>query len=437
MAPIDNINRPPTSPPSQPTSGPDDLEELVGSLDDEPNQPDPLSQMGYQVESAADRQHEIDEDDEKQKYFQEQHRQKVISEANQVEAGRRKASEYVPTTQTAQKPGTKDSITERGVEKVKEEAREKAFKKIGANIKAKASQVIVKGILTNPYVLAALGIILLIFIIIMVIFSLNAGGGNSGAGPASYPSTDAQREQATLLSALSGNKIANDQTVKSVIDDEKERYARIKANAQKYSPGQVGSIDQKIAELNPLLDSLLATKNKEERIKIRDDIQEKMLAFEGTLPFGDWIAKLAISEVGKDVGEFCRVTGAGRGVGCASFTSIILYDAGVPNAIVPTTMAVWNSQALRTVVERPAKRSAQLWEQQKSSLKPGDVIWWGDGTCSSVRYNGKLFDHVGFYVGNGEAVDTSSSSETVKKRPAAKRDSNCRYFNGAKRYGSN
>ena len=73
----------------------------------------------------------------------------------------------------------------------------------------------------------------------------------------------------------------------------------------------------------------------------------------------------------------------------------------------------------------------------ESLLQPGDIIWWGDGTCSSVKYDGKLFDHVGFYIGNGRSVDTSSSSETVKERPAdlVRDDKNCRLFNGAKRYG--
>lgn len=282
--------------------------------------------------------------------------------------------------------------------------------------------------------LVIIGSLLLVVIIFIAIFSFNSFSGQNGGGIGQYPSTDTEREQATLLASLSGNALANNKTVAEVVGDEKERYERIKNNARQFAPDLVSSVEAKITEFTPLLDAIVGTQDRIERLKVRDNVMAKMLDFESTLPFGDWASRIALSHQNEGSLNFCKITKAGAKVACASFASTVLWEAGIPNAIVGTTTAIWSNKAFRTVVDRPASRSTETWAASKDRLRPGDVVWWGDGSCSRVRYAGKLFDHVGIYVGNGEAVDNSSAQEKILKRDAAKRGS-CLVFNGAKRYG--
>lgn len=279
-------------------------------------------------------------------------------------------------------------------------------------------------------------VIIVVLIIIAIVFAILGLSGGQGNGPAILPSSVSQQQQATLLSALSGDKIANDQVVKKVIQDEKDRYQRIKKNADKYDSQFSGAIASKVTEFGPKLDALIQTKNKAERLKLRDELEKQMLAFEGGLPFGNWITKFAQSHLKQDSLNFCKITGAGATVACASFVSTTLWEAGVPDAIVGTTTEIWTNKALRLVVDRPNQKSAQTWDNNKNKLQKGDVIWWGDGNCSKVSYSGKLFDHVGIYIGDGNTINNSSSKKDIEQGSANKRSS-CLLFNGAKRYGAN
>jgi hypothetical protein len=296
-------------------------------------------------------------------------------------------------------------------------------------------RAVVRSILTNPYVAIPLAIIVVILIIILTIFVLTSSGGNLGNGPPAYPSTESQRQQATLLSALSGNKIANDQIVKKVSDAEKSRYQRIKANAQKYSGASVAAIEQKIKEFNPLLDSLVATRNLEERKQINKDLEQKMLSFEGTLPFGKWISSIADQYASQGAGStgFCLITRAAPNVACASFVSTVLWEAGVPNAIVPSVDELWTSAATRIVVDRPSSKSTSLYSQNESKLRPGDIIFWGNGACN--RGGSALFDHVGIFISANRVANNSSTRKKIAYSRAEK-NGGCEIFNGAKRYGA-
>lgn len=314
------------------------------------------------------------------------------------------------------------------------QATKQAAKQAAKQVAQTASKVAAQVVTKNPYVLAALGIILLVIIIVLIIVSLFSLGGGAGNGPARYPDSVAQQEQATLLAALSGDKIANNKTVQEVINDEKSRYQRMKANADKYSPNLSVGIEAKGKEFAPLLDSLLTIQAPAERKKIRDDLQKKMLEFEGTLPFGRWISQIALGHQNAGSLNFCKITGAGANVACASFVSTVLWEAAVPNPIQGLVDDVWRQPSTRIVVDRPAARSAEYYAQQKGGLQPGDLVFWGDGSCNAG--GSRLFDHVGIYVGDDQAVDNSSSKEKILKRGAEKRSS-CQVFNGAKRYGAN
>jgi hypothetical protein len=363
---------------------------------------------------------------------------------DRVKAAKEKASEAKDKLQKGQKAAAAvGDIKENGVDYAKEIAKEKAkeaVKKAAKQALNKAKQAAAKAVrqvatklLANPYVLGAIGIILLVVIIIAVVFSFAGLGGQTGGGPAVAPSNDYQRSQATLLAALSGDTISQNKTVLKVQGDEKERYDRILKNAQAYNPTLADSITAKNQEFTAYWDQLLATNAKEARLEVLKKLRAEMAAFEATLPFGSWIAKLAEKSVGERTDTFCRITKADANVGCASFTSTILYDAGTPNPIVPAVDQIWRNTALRIIIDRPASKSSGYYQENVGKLKPGDIIFWGDGACSAG--GSVLFDHVGFYVGDNQAVDTSSSAKMVMKRSAADRGS-CRVFNGAKRYGS-
>lgn len=299
-----------------------------------------------------------------------------------------------------------------------------AARATGAVIKKMAA-----GLIANPYILGALGILLLIIIVIVIVFSMFGFSRETGKGPAIYPNSTAQFQQATLLSALSGNKISNNKITKDVIDDEKSRYGRIKANAEKYSPDLIDSVAKKITEFTPLLDSLLATGDRAQREKIRDETEKSMFEFEKTLPFGKWIVEIAKTHVGEPTQDFCRITGASGKLACASFSSSTLWEAGVPNAIVSNTTALWSNKSLRTVIDRADTASNSRINE--NVMKPGDVVWFGNGNKAQSRYAGALFDHVGIYIGDGQIIDSSSTTQKIMKRKLT-----THAFNGAKRYGS-
>jgi len=361
--------------------------------------------------------------------------------ADKVKAGKGKFGQIMNKVQQGKRAAEagKD-IKENGKEYAKEVAKEEAKKaakqyakqiarQAGAAIKKAAVQLISK----NPYFWAIVGgIILLIGIIVAVIFIIHALTGGGGKGPAQYPTTALQQQQATFLLAISDDEIAKDTIVKDVIDSELERYDRIITNTKEQSSNLTASAQAKKEEFAKKLDSILLEQDVKRRKQIRDDIRDQMTAFENTLPFGKWITKLATDRVGENNTSFCLITKAAANVACASFTSTVLYLAGVPNAVVPSVDQVWRNSATQIVAPRPAGKSSNYYKDNLGKLRPGDIIFWGDGACSPK--GSVLFDHVGFYVGNGQAVDTSSSEKIVKKRQADRRDS-CRVFNGAKRYG--
>lgn len=422
-------------------------EELIGNLDDDDNQ---LSDIRDEVQDRlrqsfkkekTPEQRQLEQIKQRELHQKEVERSKAL--ADKLKANKQVAQKVANTgaNQTAAKQAEQRAAgaARRSLQRGAQAAGDAAKKAAQQAAKA-AGQAIKKIVLSlvekNPYVWLAVGIILLVVIIVLLIVALFSFSGQGGKGYPQYPKTQAQQEQATLLAALSGDKIANDKVTKEVINDEKDRYQRIKANAAKYSPADSVAIEAKIKEFNPTLDTLLTTQAKTERLKIRDDLQKKMFEFEQTLPFGSWISQIALGHLKQGSLTFCVVTGASANVACASFVSTVMWEAGVPNAIVPTTTQVWSNKSLQLIVDRPAAKSADTWSQNKDRLKPGDIIWWGDGTCSKTRYEGKLFDHVGIYVGDGEAVDNSSNKEQILKRGAESR-SKCLLFNGAKRYGTN
>lgn len=362
-------------------------------------------------------------------------RQHISDEVSRVKSGQQRLAKTAPT----KKDEMIDKTREGAKGQVRQEVRQATGKvaKQAAKAAARAAMAAARAagalISSGPVgwiILAILIVVILVFIII----AIPSFSGIFGGGPGSYPTTQVQKDQATLLAALGGDRISKNEVVLEVVKDEKERYGRILANAQKYNPNLTASITAKQAEFSKLLDSMMAEVNLDRKKTAVNDIQAKMVLFENTLPFGKWIFSIASASVDQPSGNFCRVTKVADTLACASFVSTVLSDAGVPNSVVATTEAVWDIAGLRTVVDRPATKSDSLFDKSKGLLRPGDIIWWGDGDCSSVKRATKIFDHVGFYAGEGMSIDNSSEKEKVAKRKVTGRD--CWAFNGAKRYGS-
>ncbi len=357
--------------------------------------------------------------------------------ADLINEGRQKAERAIPTEPPprANPSSSSTSGSRQGAfQKRAQQALSEGGKRAGQALKKTAKKIATAFIERNPWVWGAVGITVLGLIVIAVIVAGVCLSGLCGSGGSKTASNQADVHQVTLLASLTGDKIANTKTVQQIVNDEKDRYSRIKKNAGSYSPELSTAVQAKIDEFTPLLDSLISTQAKEERIKIKDDVQKKMLDFEATLPFGLWTSKYAEDAVHEGSLKFCVITKVSANVACASVVSTLLWQSGVPDAIVPTTTEVWNNHALRTIVDRPANKSADTYTANSAKLQKGDVIWWGDGSCSSTSYPGKLFDHIGIFDGDNQAIDNSSSKSEVLRRSAASRDS-CRVFNGAKRYG--
>lgn len=387
----------------------------------------PLSRMGYR---GSDGGGEQKKEERQTAYNQGEKRNWLRSSLDRLNKGRQKTKGVSADKKSS--PENKEGLAENFAGEARDRAKEKAKKELAKVAKQRIKQAAVK-LAANPYVLGGLAIVLLIIVIITIIFALFGMGGSTGKGPAIYPESAEQKEQATLLAALSGNKVSNDKLLLNVVNDEKERYQLMLENAKKWSPQLSASITKKGEEFSAKLDQLVAEKDTAKRIELKNSIQDEMLKFEGTLPFGKWISEIAIGH--KDAGSlnFCKITKAGAKVACASFVSTVLWQAGVPNPIQALVDSMWKHPATRIVVNRPASKSAGYYKENEGKLKPGDVIFWGDGACSAG--GSVMFDHVGIYIGNGQAVDNSSSKERIRQGIAADRGS-CRVFNGAKRYGA-
>lgn len=291
----------------------------------------------------------------------------------------------------------------------------------------------VKNNWTKPvYIIAGL------FILLAIPFALL---GLKGGGKIT-PTTSTQLFQSQALLpyiggdfVLSGGKINE-----KVYQAEKERYAIIQHNVDTDPrvSGRSAEVKKSINEILQLIDSGRNLSGDPKK-KITADTIAKIQALDSTLPFGSWIAAAARNQVGKPSGNFCTITQAGGRVACASFVSTVLQNAGIPNPIQAGVDGIWRRTFYKIVVNRPDIKSTGHYNLNKSKLQIGDIIFWGDGSCS--KGGSVLFDHIGFYVGGDEAVDNSSGGKDgtpppqIRKRGAASRSS-CIVFNGAKRYGS-
>jgi hypothetical protein len=288
-----------------------------------------------------------------------------------------------------------------------------------------------------PYILTGVAVILLLP---ALIFGLKGGGGLD-----IKPTTEGQQQQAVLIAALSGNNIGKDKAVNNFITSEKSRYDKVQKFVDRDLPLRSLEVKQKITLYMQTLDQILAQKNVDERKKLLEQARKQLAELDSSLPFGKWIAQIAITKVGQENKNFCQITGAGENVACASFSSTVLYEAGVPGAIVGTTTALWRNANLGLVIDRRDQLSNDNLQLDK--MHAGDIVWFGNGDHGGKqRYAGALFEHVGIYIGNGEIVDSgavrsngqvidylihrrSIRTHKIKGGPIM--------FNGAKRYGQN
>lgn len=262
-----------------------------------------------------------------------------------------------------------------------------------------------------------------------------------------YPSTQAQQNQTIIAAATAGDFVVSGKKIgQKTLEAEEARYKTVLSNLKQNNPTNlnVATVEVKINEILTLLKQGVGLSGQAKK-NMTASIKTKVEALDATLPFGEWIAKAAEGQAGKPSGNFCR-RGVPGSLGCASFVTSVLYSAGVPQPYKPDVDSVWRMSFYRVIVDRPQTKSAAYYDQNKSNLRRGDIIFWGDGNCS--KGGSKYFDHIGFYLGNGLSIDNSSGNTKkgipphVRNKPilAADRDyggKSCRVFNGAKRYGAN
>ncbi|MEK7202012.1 MAG: CHAP domain-containing protein [Patescibacteria group bacterium] len=260
-----------------------------------------------------------------------------------------------------------------------------------------------------------------------------------GKGSPQYPTTQAQTDQTTLVASIGGDFVLSGRKVtEKVLATEKERYDFVLKNVGATKPERVAEVRLKVKEILLTIESGINLSGEAKKKQLGEAIS-KIQALDSTLPFGEWIAKEAKDQVGQASGNFCTITKAGGRVACASFVSTVLQNAGIPNPIEAGVDGIWRRPFYKIVVSRPDIKSAGYYNQNKSKLQVGDIIFWGDGSCS--KGGSVLFDHIGFYIGGDEAIDNSSGGKDgtpppqIRRRGAASRSS-CIVFNGAKRYGS-
>jgi len=258
----------------------------------------------------------------------------------------------------------------------------------------------------------------------------------AGKGIGELPTTDGQKTQVLTAAYLGGDFLAGRQLTDKVVEAEKQRYQIILKNVSKTIPARSVEVKGKVDEITTLMEQTIALSG-EPRKTMTTSVIEKVKSLDSSLPFGKWIAAEARLHVGQENTNFCRVgTGADSRTACASFTSTVLELAGVPAPFQAATEGIWNNKALKLIVPRSPSLDKNYFEKNKASLQEGDIIWWGDGKCGSARAS-KIFNHVGFYVGNGLAIDTSSEAGIIPEPRDAGRTWKCSTFNGAKRYGAN
>lgn len=271
----------------------------------------------------------------------------------------------------------------------------------------------------------------------IIVFSLLSGS----TGPALPPTTQAQVEQAELLSALSGNQISSDKVILRVGESEKKRYQRVQAQVDTLLPSRSAELKTRRAKIEALWNQLLAEKTKERRQGVLEKIKKEVHEIDSSLPFADWIARKAEESVGKPSSTYCRLTGASANLGCASFVSGVLYDVGVPQPLSAATIGVWSNSSLSLVVAPlpHPQLGRDLLNSNRTKLQRGDVVWWGNGIRRGKRaYPGAIHNHIGIYVGGGSAVcgdkDTVDNSSKQKKFRCSDVGRSDMVFNGAKRY---
>ncbi len=251
------------------------------------------------------------------------------------------------------------------------------------------------------------------------------------------PSTDLDRSQALLASAVAGGTLQQKIITKNSIGVERTRYQTISKLVATNSGGiSQAEAQTKITAVNQLLDQIDKASNAGDRATTKLLLPQLLSTeqlLESKLPFGDWITAEAKNALNKPSGNFCKITGAGERVGCASVVSIILNNAGVPIKPEASTINIWDEPFLTTVVSPLPNHGLDKnrGQQYLNQLKPGDIVWWGNGIKDGkLIYNGALFNHVGIYIGDDQAIANSSENHKVEQGKLNRSQG----FNGAKRY---
>lgn len=434
------------------------LDPQIDPTNEQPATQGPLEQLGYNgAPTPAERKLEIEQPDNDQnsparelaeQKIDELKKQKVEEVKTRLKSGVQKLTKSPATPGAAGQlgaKGSKSTATGTGRRAVAEGAK-KAGQAIAQGAKQVGKQLLAAGekfVAANPEIWIPIGIILVIILIIGLVIAIFAFSRSSGGGPPNYPSTQVEKSQAGLLAAFSGDKLMQFSIVKDVVESETKRYEKI-AQLMQTNPGgaaiTTSSADvQKVqADLDQVKKLITAQDRAGTTLALKSAIDNEKKV-EAGLPFGAWIATIAkgfadpSSQYHQDT-QVCHIVNIkyteinnGRR-GCALIVSVALNLAAVPQDYVLATQTVWDNPIYSTVVARPAALNRDLAKNSLATLKPGDIVWWGNGSSNN---NGSLFNHIGIYIGNDQAVNNSSSKASVVITPLDRSDT---IFNGAKRY---
>jgi len=230
-------------------------------------------------------------------------------------------------------------------------------------------------------------------------------------GSTSLPNTPTEKAQVSLTSAFAGQENLKTEKLIELAKSEKARYVTIQRLVNEKEPASSAAVKTKIAAIEKLIDEVIKVGDNDQRQALIKQIIELDKTLAQSLPVGAWIVALAE----KYKGTTTRPDSDGENAfscsvatrSCASFVSTVLQEAGVTKGFSANTLGVWRNPTGRVIIDRGGALDL-------AKLQPGDVVFFGDG--SFATYEGALFNHVGFYVGNGMIIDTSSKEKKVVKR---------------------
>lgn len=288
---------PKTLPPLIPEDEFDDTpEELVGQLNEQEESEPDLQQVWDEIRQRRSTESPTKTDPIEATKRQELHQKELERSqkiADKVKTGKQvaqktvtKGSEQAATNAVKEQAVKAGERSARAAARAAGEATKKAAKQAGKAIGQAIKKLVTQLLAKNPYVWLAVGIILLVIIIVLIIVALFSFSGDTGKGPARYPSTREEKYAAVTSLAMANDPRAKQEVVVTEAKNLQEKLKNIKKNAEtKYGVGSakaaeaIKAVDAIIAQLDEVI---AKSSSPTERGKIIEDLNSKTKALQET-----------------------------------------------------------------------------------------------------------------------------------------------------------